>query len=125
MTELEIGMARTASEIKTEHEGGGSAANRPAKNQGEVPLPQNAPPQVRMDTSSLKSSYCNVCNATSTREEVVMNFGINHNWDLGPKDMEIQLHHRIILSPFAAKRLQDVLNKLMHDYEARYGELKT
>ena len=99
-----------------------------AKN--EEAAPQDKPAQapegqrVKVDTSNLKSSYCNVCNATSTREEVVLNFGINQNWDLGPQSMEIQLAHRIILSPFAAKRLADMLTGLIKEYEARHGELK-
>src|ERR1700752_1814674 len=69
---------------------------------------------MRLDTSQLKSSYCNVCNATSTREEVVLNFGVNSTWDLGGEQAgrDVQLHHRIILSPFAAKRLAELLNKL-------------
>jgi hypothetical protein len=87
--------------------------------------PQGRPnPTVKLDTSALKSSYCNVCNATSTREEVVLNFGINQNWDMGQPSLDVQLHHRIILSPFAAKRLQDVLTNLIKEHEARYGELK-
>ncbi len=36
---------------------------------------------LRVDISELKSSYCNVCNANITREEVVLNFGVNHDWD--------------------------------------------
>lgn len=80
--------------------------------------------QVKIDTSQLKSSYCNICNVTSTREEVVLNFGINQNWDLAQKEMDIELLHRVILSPFAAKRLQTMLGKLIGEYESRYGELK-
>src|SRR5947209_953630 len=80
--------------------------------------------RVRFDTSNLKSSYCNVCNATSTREEVVINFGINQTWDMQQRDLDVQLHHRIILSPFAAKRLYDLLGKLVTEHEARYGELR-
>ena len=80
--------------------------------------------QVRWDTSNLKSSYANVCNATCTREEVVINFGVNEVWERGQAQMDIQLTNRIILSPFAAKRLVELLNKLMNDYEARHGELK-
>ena len=34
--------------------------------------------QIRWDDSTLKSSYANVCNVSSTREEVVLVFGINH-----------------------------------------------
>ena len=79
---------------------------------------------VKLDTSNLKSSYCNVCNATSTREEVVLNFGINQNWDLAQPELDIALQHRIILSPHAAKRVQDLLNNLLKEHETRYGELK-
>ncbi|WP_084569667.1 DUF3467 domain-containing protein [Mesorhizobium sp. LNHC229A00] len=81
-------------------------------------------PPVRLNTANLKSTYCNVCNATSTREEVVLNFGINQNWDLHQRDLEIELHHRIILSPFAAKRLQELITKLIQEYENRHGELR-
>ena len=80
--------------------------------------------KVRWNTQSLKSSYANFCNATSTREEVVLNFGVSHNWERTPQDMEIELSHRIVLSPFAAKRLSGILAKLIGEYENRYGELK-
>jgi hypothetical protein len=79
---------------------------------------------VRWNTQGLKSSYANFCNATSTREEVVLNFGVSNNWDRSPSNMEIELAHRIVLSPFAAKRLAGILNKLIGEYESRYGELK-
>jgi len=80
--------------------------------------------QVRWNTSNLKSSYANVCNATCTREEVVLNFGMNEGWERTQREVEIELTHRIVLSPFAAKRLVELLNKLMGDYEGRYGTLK-
>ena len=80
--------------------------------------------QIRMNTASLKSTYCNMVNATTTREEVVLNFGVNQSWDRGAADYEVNLEHRIILSPFAAKRLSQMLGKLIAEYETRYGELK-
>ena len=89
--------------------------------------PQKTPEQqvkVRWTSDGLKSSYANFCNATSTREEVVLNFGVNHNWERTPQDMEIELEHRIVLSPYAAKRLAQLLSKLLTEYETRYGELK-
>ncbi len=86
--------------------------------------PQGQQVRVRWNTSALKSSYANFCNATSTREEVVLNFGVNHNWERQPQEMEIDLEHRIVLSPFAAKRLNQLLSKLITEYESRYGELK-
>ncbi len=61
--------------------------------------------KIRWDDANMKSSYANVCNVTSTREEVVMLFGINQAWNRGQKEVTIQLTDRIIISPYAAKRL--------------------
>ena len=80
--------------------------------------------RVRWKTDNVKSSYANFCNASSTREEVVLNFGVSHDWERQPQDMEIELSHRVVLSPFAAKRLAQLLGKLIAEYETRYGELK-
>src|ERR1700739_4320219 len=81
--------------------------------------------KLRLDTSDLKSSYCNVCNASSTREEIVLSLGLNRSWELDRGgEIEVQRQHRVILSPFAAKRLVQILANLMSDYEARYGELR-
>ena len=97
-----------------------------AKAGEETPSPKTPEQQVkvRWKSDGLKSSYANFCNATSTREEVVLNFGVNHNWERTPQDMEIELEHRIVLSPYAAKRLTQLLSKLITEYETRYGELK-
>jgi hypothetical protein len=60
----------------------------------------------------------------STREEVVLNFGVNKSWERGQKqELEIELNHCIVLSPFAAKRLTQLLQQLMKEYETRYGAL--
>lgn len=79
---------------------------------------------IKWDTTNLKSSYANFCNANSTREEVVLNFGVNKTWERGPQSaLDIELNHRIVLSPFAAKRLSELLQQLMKEYETRYGAL--
>lgn len=81
---------------------------------------------LRFRTGNVKSTYCNMCNATSTREEVVLNFGVNQNWDqpgASSEFLEVDLEHRVILSPFAAKRLSEALRNLMTDYEQRHGAL--
>jgi len=93
----------------------------------EAPVEKKADPvgtRVKWNVEQLKSSYVNFANANSTREEVVMNFGLNTSWDRSQPEMEIELAHRIVMSPFAAKRLAELLNKLIAEYETRYGELK-
>jgi hypothetical protein len=71
----------------------------------------------------MKSSYANVCNVTSTREEVVMLFGVNQAWNRGQKEVTIQLTDRIIVNPHAAKRLMMLLDGVVKEYEKRFGTL--
>lgn len=95
---------------------------------GEKAMPINSsatipPSQVKFETSNVKSSYCNVCNGSSTREEVVVNFGVNDSWDQGTQQLQVKLEHRIVMSPHAAKRLRDMLVRLVDEHETRYGAL--
>ena len=83
-----------------------------------------ANPKVKWNVDNLKSSYVNFANANSTKEEVVLNFGLNTSWDRASPEVEIELGHRLVMSPFAAKRLAELLAKLMTEYESRHGELK-
>lgn len=85
--------------------------------------PRPATQTIRWDDSNLKSSYANVCNVSSTREEVVLVFGINQAWERGQNEVQVQLSDRVILSPFAAKRLALLLNNVIHEYETRFGPL--
>lgn len=71
----------------------------------------------------MKSSYANVCNVMSTREEVVLMFGVNQAWHSGQKDVTIQLTDRIILSPFAAKRLSVLLGNMIKQHEEGFGPI--
>lgn len=79
--------------------------------------------KVRWDNSNMRSIYANVCNAAGTREEIVLLFGMNQAWNLEEKEITIQLSDRIVMSPYVAKRLAGLLNKVIADYEAKYGAL--
>ena len=79
--------------------------------------------KIKWDDSSMKSSYANVCNVTSTREEVVMLFGMNQAWNRGQKEVTIHLTDRIVVSPYAAKRLSLLLSGVVKEYENRFGPL--
>lgn len=83
-----------------------------------------AVPKVNWDDSSMQSSYANVCNVTSTREEMTLYFGTNQTMYTGQeKEVTVQLSDRIILNPYAAKRLLLLLNRVVGEYEKRYGAL--
>jgi hypothetical protein len=50
-------------------------------------------------------------------------FGTNQAWRSGQKEVAIELSDRVILSPFAAKRLSRLLNSVVEEYEKRFGQL--
>lgn len=79
--------------------------------------------KIRWDDTNMRSIYANVCNVAGTREEIVLLFGMNQAWHSGQKEVTVQLAERIVLSPFAAKRLSLLLSNVVRDYEFRYGTL--
>ena len=85
---------------------------------------QAATSRVEWDDSKMETTYANVANAASTREEVALLFGTNTTWKIsGDKPVKIELTNRIILSPFAAKRLNLLLSNVLDEYESRFGKL--
>ena len=83
-----------------------------------------AGPKVKFDDAKMHSSYANVCNISFTREEVLLLFGMSEAWQSGQKEVNVQLTERVILSPFAAKRLQLLLSAIVQQYEQRFGTLE-
>ncbi|MCF8038752.1 MAG: DUF3467 domain-containing protein [Desulfohalobiaceae bacterium] len=79
--------------------------------------------KIVWDDSNMRSAYSNATNVAGGREEIVLLFGMNQAWHAGQKEVKIQLSDRIVLSPFAAKRLSILLNKVLQDYEKRFGTL--
>jgi hypothetical protein len=84
---------------------------------------QPAAPTIKWDDSEITNCYANVCNVSSSREEVVLVFGVNKQWERNPGDIQVKLSSRVILSPFAAKRMAMLLNNVMQQYEARFGQM--
>ncbi len=81
-------------------------------------------PTVRWDDSNMTTSYANVVNAASTREEVTLFFGTNQTWNpVGKTEFEVRLTDRIVLGPFAAKRLWTLMGAVLQEYERRFGPL--
>lgn len=79
--------------------------------------------EVIWDDTKMNSTYSNVCNVSSTREEVTLLFGTNQAWHTGQQQLKVELTDRIILNPYAAKRLSILLNNVMKEYETRFGAL--
>jgi len=83
-----------------------------------------AVPTVNWDDSQMQTSYANVVNAASTREEVTLFFGTNQTWNpVNAQEFNVRLSDRIVVSPYAAKRLWTLLGAVLKEYESRFGVL--
>jgi len=81
-------------------------------------------PSVKWDDSKMQTTYANVVNVSSTREEVSVFFGTNQTWNV-PEDREfdVELTDRMMLNPYAAKRLSILLETVLKQYESKFGPL--
>ncbi|WP_261395690.1 DUF3467 domain-containing protein [Salipiger bermudensis] len=80
---------------------------------------------VVWNDEAMQTSFANVVNVQGTREQVEVFFGTNRSWnptDTGP--LRVDLTNRMIMTPFAAKRLHQILTGVLREYEARHGILK-
>ena len=90
----------------------------------ELDVGQPAAPTVDWDDSDMRSSYANVVNASSTREEVTVFFGTNQTWNpSAERKFKVRLQDRIVLNPHAAKRLWILLGAILTEYEKRFGAI--
>ena len=83
------------------------------------------PSTVQWNDKNMATHFANVVNVQSTREQVDLFFGTNQTWNVadGPA-VSVDLTNRIILTPFAAKRLLGVLSGVLREYEQRHGPLQ-
>jgi hypothetical protein len=79
--------------------------------------------KILWDDSKLRTTYANVCNVASTREEVMVLFGTNQAWKDASDEVTVSLSDRMLMTPYAAKRLHHMLGKSIEEYERQHGKL--
>jgi hypothetical protein len=84
----------------------------------------NAKTKIRWDVDRMQTTYANVCNVSSTREEFTFLFGINKAWNPEKRELTVDISDRVILNPFAAKRLAILLRNIVRQHESRFGEIR-
>ncbi len=79
---------------------------------------------LQWNDKEMATHFANVVNVQSTKEQVDLFFGLNRTWNPGPETgVTVDLSNRIILSPYAAKRMWTILGNVLREYEARHGAL--
>ncbi len=81
---------------------------------------------VEWDDSKMESIYANIATATANREEFFLLFGTHQNWrGVKPEGnkVEVSLTQRMVMNPFAAKRLATILAQSIKAYEDQFGTI--
>lgn len=94
-------------------------------NPQEVPLAEQIlNTRVHWDDTKMATTFANVVNVLVTREELTLLFGMNQTWNTSQsRELTVQLSNRIVLTPYAAKRLLTLLSARIAEYEAKLGPL--
>ena len=82
--------------------------------------------KIAWDDSDITSVYANIATATANREEFFLLFGTHQNWRGTPdadNTVNVKLSNRMVLSPFAAKRLALILQHSIVAYEEKFGKI--
>jgi len=79
---------------------------------------------VKWDDTNIRSTYANICNVISSREEVSLMFGMNQKMDTETNELTIELSDRIVLNPYAAKRVAFLLNDVIEQYEQKFSKIE-
>lgn len=77
--------------------------------------------RVRMDTSNMKTAYCNFFAVHDNLNEVVLNFGYNQTLGSTQQNLQVQMLHQVILHPATARRVKDTLVALFQKRDASRG----
>lgn len=82
------------------------------------------PNKIVWDDAGMQTSFANVINVLNTREEFTLLFGTNQSWNItSSREVTVRLSNRVVLTPYAAKRLAALLLARVADYEQRFGKL--
>jgi hypothetical protein len=83
--------------------------------------------QLRIDESSLQTTYANAFRSNGTAEEVILDFGLNV---VGPPTQQGQpqilfkVNQRVIMNYYSVKRLAITLSQLIRRHEEQFGEME-
>ena len=84
--------------------------------------------QLRIDESSLETTYANAFRTNGTAEEVLLDFGLNL---IGPPaqgqgnpQILFKVNQRVVMNYYSVKRLAITLSQLIRRHEEQFGELE-
>lgn len=88
--------------------------------EGAVP-PDTVASKVIWNDRNMVSTYTNVSNVATTSDEIMLLFGTSQAWNSTQKEVVVDLSHRMIMTPTAAKRFQIILTRTLEEYDKKFG----
>ena len=79
--------------------------------------------QLQIDDSQAETTYSSTVRVSGTAEEINLDFA-GPIRPTGPKAATLKIEQRVILNPWAAKRLAVALGQAVQRYEQSYGPLE-
>ncbi|MGH8686523.1 MAG: hypothetical protein ACREVQ_02330 [Burkholderiales bacterium] len=67
------------------------------------------------------ASYCNLASAVAAADAVVLNLGQSQGAGRTGAEASVELLHRVVLSPLAARNLQQLLSRVIGEHDAQGG----
>jgi hypothetical protein len=80
--------------------------------------------QLRIDDAGVTTYYSSTCRIWGSAEEVIIDFSQGIRPSGQPNTALLKIDSRVILSPWAAKRLAIALGQTISRYEQTYGVLE-
>ncbi len=79
--------------------------------------------QLQIDDANATTTYSSTVRVSGTAEEINLDFA-GPIRPTGPKAATLKIEQRVILNPWAAKRLAVALGQAVQRYEQTYGQLE-
>ena len=98
------------------------AEETPQAQEGQAQAP--ARQSVQVDDGNVSALYANFCRVTGSPEELIIDFGLNPQPHMVPKD-PISVSQRVIVNFYTAKRLLAALQLSIARHEQIFGVLET
>jgi len=91
--------------------------------ESQQPQPNPRQQQVRLDASNMDTIYANSFAVATTPDEIALYLGVNSPLP-GMKQPTVKISHRMVVIPQNAKRLLQVLQQTVKNYEDRFGPIE-
>jgi Protein of unknown function (DUF3467) len=82
--------------------------------------PRAAKPQdLQWDLSAARSSYCTVASAKVAPTHALISFGVPRSREGAPRELEVEVLHRVSLNLIAAEQLRRLLARVLAEHDSQ------